>query len=241
MIQLKTEIIDVVQHTKHDISEGDSSKLLNSLASMTREGKTSELNRSVLTSLCFESMTVRRSTAAEAHAKTFEWIYEDGDHQAAKIDPRPRMRFTKWLKSDNGVYWICGKAGSGKSTLMKYLCKNHQTMNARELWAGSDNLITASYFFWNAGLPMQKSQQGLLQSLLHEVLEKCRSLIPLACAERLKRIEAFRYTHSEPWSRSDLSAAFQQLIHHELISTKFFSLLMALTSMMGIMRKPFVS
>ncbi|MCJ1397597.1 hypothetical protein MMC11_000792 [Xylographa trunciseda] len=227
MTQLKTEIIDVVQHTKqdkhdkHDISEEDSSKLMYSLASMAKEGKTSEVNRSVLSSLCFESMTVRHSTIAEAHASTCEWIFEDGNHESADIDPRPRTGFMKWLKSENGIYWICGKAGSGKSTLMKYLCEDHRTMKALKLWAGSDKLITASYFFWNAGVPMQKSQQGLLQSLLHEVLGKCQDLIPLVCAERLKRIEDFRYSHLEPWSRSDLFTAFQQLVQHELASTKF--------------------
>ncbi|MCJ1285388.1 hypothetical protein MMC26_004728 [Xylographa opegraphella] len=68
---------------------------------------------------------------------------------------------------------------------------------------------------------MQKSQQGLLQSLLHEVLRKCQDLTPRDCAEHLEHIRSFRYSHSEPWSRSDLSAAFQQLTKQELTSTKF--------------------
>ncbi|MCJ1437265.1 hypothetical protein MMC27_006651 [Xylographa pallens] len=224
MTQLKTDIIDLVQRSrnaKHDTSEEDSSGLLNCLTSVIQEGKTSELNRSVLTSLCFQSMTVRLSNIAEAHAKTFEWIFEDGNHQVAEMDSHPTTRFVEWLTSKNGVYWICGKAGSGKSTLMKYLAENDRTMSALKLWAGSDRLITASYFFWNAGVSMQKSQQGLLQSLLHEVLGRCQNLIPLVCAQRLKRIEDLRYSHEEPWSRSDLSMAFQQLIHHELVATKF--------------------
>ncbi|MCJ1381964.1 hypothetical protein MMC17_005076 [Xylographa soralifera] len=166
-------------------------------------------------------MTVRHSTITEAHARTCEWIFEDGDHQAAEIGSRPRTTFMEWLKSDNGIYWICGKAGSGKSTLMKFLCENDRTMSALKLWAGSDRLITASYFFWNAGVPMQKSQPDLLQSLLHEVLGKFQNLIPLVCAQRLMRIKDFQYSHLEPWSRSDLLAAFQQLMHHELASTKF--------------------
>ncbi|MCJ1396255.1 hypothetical protein MMC18_009144 [Xylographa bjoerkii] len=224
MTQLRSEIVDVVQrtkHTKHDINEEDFSRLSNSLASMTQESKTSELNRSVLTSLCFESMTVRHSRIAEAHAKTCEWIFEDGDHQTAEIDPQSRTRFMEWLKADNGIYWVCGKAGSGKSTLMKYLCQNDRTMSTLKLWAGSNKLITASYFFWNAGVPMQKTQQGLLQSLLHEVLGKCQDLIPLVCGQRLKRIKDFQYSHSEPWSRSDITSAFQRLVHHELSATKF--------------------
>ncbi|MCJ1285389.1 hypothetical protein MMC26_004729 [Xylographa opegraphella] len=133
MIQLKTEIIDVVQQTKHDISEEDSCKLLNSLANMTEEAKIFNLNKSVLTSLSFESMTVRHSTITEAHANTYKWIFDEGDQQSVGVDPQPRTRFTEWLKSDNGIYWICGKAGSGKSTLMKYLYEDDRTTSALEL------------------------------------------------------------------------------------------------------------
>jgi putative ribosome biogenesis GTPase RsgA len=34
---------------------------------------------------------------------------------------QPSPKFADWLENDGGIYWIAGKAGSGKSTLMKYL------------------------------------------------------------------------------------------------------------------------
>ena len=35
-----------------------------------------------------------------------------------------------WLLSRHGDYWVSGKAGSGKSTLMKFLC-NHEKLERR--------------------------------------------------------------------------------------------------------------
>ncbi|RYP07349.1 hypothetical protein DL764_002565 [Monosporascus ibericus] len=38
--------------------------------------------------------------------------------------------FVEWLKSDNDMYWISGKAGSGKSTLVRFIMCNPRTQNA---------------------------------------------------------------------------------------------------------------
>ncbi|KAH8745708.1 hypothetical protein BGZ57DRAFT_936187 [Hyaloscypha finlandica] len=115
----------------------------------------------VLQSLVFEEMKQREETIKDAHEMTLDWMFEN-----------PETGFMGWLKAESGIYWVRGKAGSGKSTLMKYICAHDTTLNALESWAaraGSRTLITASYFFWNAGLPMQKSIRGLLQSLLFQV------------------------------------------------------------------------
>jgi myo-inositol catabolism protein IolC len=45
-------------------------------------------------------------------------------------------------------------------------------------WAGDKILITASFYFWNSGTELQKSQVGLLQSILHEALTRQQDLIP---------------------------------------------------------------
>lgn len=65
-----------------------------------------------------------------------------------------------WLLNRNGVYWVSGKAGSGKSTLTKFLCSHENTVRALRDWAGENKLVTASFLFWNAGTDMQNSQQG---------------------------------------------------------------------------------
>lgn len=42
-------------------------------------------------------------------------------------------------------YWISRSAGSGKSTLMKYLSNNLKTVETLQTWVGSEKLIIASF------------------------------------------------------------------------------------------------
>lgn len=51
-------------------------------------------------------------------------------------------------------------------------------------WSGTKDVHFVSHFCWIAGTPMQKSQHGLLQSLLYQVLLSDLALVPIACASR---------------------------------------------------------
>jgi hypothetical protein len=128
----------------------------------------------ILESLLFSSISKRYEAVIEAHANTYKWIFLD-----PQPEDRPWSSFTNWLKNGNGIYWINSKAGSGKSTLMRYLCEHSLT---RELlnelsWPLDLNLAA---FFWNIEAYEQKSQLGLLRSLLHNILSKHRNLILVA-------------------------------------------------------------
>jgi hypothetical protein len=41
--------------------------------------------------------------------------------------------------------------------------------------------VIAQFYFWNAGDTLQKSQEGLLRSVIFEILSQCPYLIPTAC------------------------------------------------------------
>jgi hypothetical protein len=71
--------------------------------------------------------------------------------------------FSHWLNEDEGMYWITGKPGSGKSTPMKYLCNKRRTRQYLRHWTGIYPLVTAGFFFWNSGTAMQMSRMGLLR------------------------------------------------------------------------------
>lgn len=59
------------------------------------------------------------------------------DNQSDKDDASAqREKWTNWLSSGNGIFHIAGKLGSGKSTLMKFLCNHPQTKVALQKWAG---------------------------------------------------------------------------------------------------------
>lgn len=64
---------------------------------------------------------------------------------------------------------------------------------------------------------MQKSQQGLLQSLLRDVCGQCPELVPVVCSSRWKRYHEIGGT----WTRLELSEAFKKLSQQRLLSLKF--------------------
>ncbi|KAF4457938.1 small s [Fusarium albosuccineum] len=94
---------------------------------------------------------------------------------------------------------------------MKYVCQHESTKAALRQWAGSSRLITAQFFFWNSGFPMQKSQRGLLQSLLYQIFSSCQPLI------RLVRPECIP-TH---WSLEELFDLVRQVVSQGTSTIKY--------------------
>ncbi|KAL4943937.1 hypothetical protein BDV06DRAFT_125145 [Aspergillus oleicola] len=82
--------------------------------------------------------------------------------------------FRQFLAYHNSVFFIHGKAGSGKSTLMKYLAdaENMPVRQCLQAWKGGCHLIRVSVFFWNAGDDLQKSLEGLYRSILYQALRQ---------------------------------------------------------------------
>ncbi|KAF5578494.1 uncharacterized protein FSUBG_13787 [Fusarium subglutinans] len=148
----------------------------------------------ILTALRFDLMDDRYDDVAEAHDKTFEWIFDpyirddDDDllHSSGITSYRPKERpgardkFVYWIKHGNGIFHISGKPGSGKSTLMKYLCRQEETKRYLDVWAADKSLVFGKFFFWNPGTTLQKSLRGLIRGLLYSILANAPELIPLA-------------------------------------------------------------
>ncbi|KAJ9148897.1 p-loop containing nucleoside triphosphate hydrolase [Pleurostoma richardsiae] len=130
------------------------------------------LARQVLLSLHYRMVHVRMDSVSESYKGTFNWILE------SPTAPQPWDSFSKWLQRNGDCYWITGKAGSGKSTLMKYILSDKRTVSHLKIWTRSGSLIIASYFFWAHGTSLQKTQEGLLRGLLGDVLKQCQYLIP---------------------------------------------------------------
>lgn len=127
----------------------------------------------LLERLSFRKIRDRQDEVSPADQDTFRWILD-----TPKLTQRPWSNFSEWVRRGEGCYWINGKAGSGKSTLMKYMVNNQGLKRALSEWAGETRLLVASYFSWNLGSPLQKSQVGLLRSLLHDILDQVPDLIP---------------------------------------------------------------
>jgi predicted ATPase len=137
-----------------------------------------KVQEEIIHSLAYPEMTFRYERIVEAYPTTFEWVFRD-----PTADQLPWSSFSDWLETGDGVYWINGKAGSGKSTLMKHIFDSQRTRKCLATWANTSEtdddrpLCFATFFFWNSGTPEQKSQVGLLRSLLYQVLRTCPKLV----------------------------------------------------------------
>lgn len=210
LLQMKTEILNTLKEVRKEgnVAVKDLSVQLSSLAEASRSQKT----LCILNSLDFETRQSRQSDISDTEYRTFQWIFRDHHGPFHK-----HVGFRNWLQFGNDIYWISGKAGSGKSVLMNYIANEAFTRQTLQSWAGDTRLIIADYFFWNAGAPMQKSQQGLLQSLLREICGQCPEIVPVVCSSRWNRYHEIGAT----WSRLELSEAFRNLSQQRLLKLKF--------------------
>ena len=70
----------------------------------------------VIQSLIYPEIHLRFDKIPRAYIWTFEWLFTP-----------TATAFPEWLKSGDGIFWMSGKAGSGKSTLMKFLSSHQNT------------------------------------------------------------------------------------------------------------------
>ena len=95
--------------------------------------------------------------------RTLEWVFE-------------LQEFTTWLQRGTGIFWIRGKPGSGKSTLMKFINQSNKTWDLVHDVRRGGHEISASFYFHFRGSVMQKSFEGVLRSLLKQILTEVPEL-----------------------------------------------------------------
>jgi ABC-type ATPase involved in cell division len=84
---------------------------------------------------------MRFDQVPKEYEKMFEWILGD------QIQSRGGGSFKDWLSDGKGIFHFVGKPGSGKSTLMKFLCNDQRTEEALKVWVGDRELVFAKFFF----------------------------------------------------------------------------------------------
>ena len=166
-----------------------------------------------LDSLAFPGMRARQEIITDPYSETFQWIFDESGKAVRRWG-----NFVEWLRHGQSIYWIQGKAGSGKSTLMRYICEEKRTEASLKTWAGAHKLLIIPFFFWKAGndSPMQKTSAGLLRSLLYQILEKVPDLI-LSIAQNNNDPQGFQTgVHGlpsiPPWTEKRLLMIFRKLL-----------------------------
>ncbi|KAL6718207.1 hypothetical protein ACLMJK_004295 [Lecanora helva] len=209
LLEIRDDILETIKDavTPQDVAISKLITQLSSLAEATRDQKI----LAILNSLDFDVRKLRQSDIADTESRTFEWIFHH--HHGSQ---NQRIGLKEWLISGNDIFWISGKPGSGKSVLMNFIAHHAITQELLRRWAGDTDLIIAKYFFWNAGAPMQKSQLGLLQSLLREIYGQCPELLPIACPRWSRHFDI-----GAPWSRFELLKALKELRQIQSMRLKF--------------------
>ena len=115
--------------------------------------------------LVFEELDDRLHSIPAPHEGTLEWVFEDQQTDEGGV--------LEWLGNQRGenLFWVTGRPGAGKTTLMNSLFRNDRIFDYLETWSGHAPGITSGFFFWNCGTELQKSGLGLLRSLLYESLQ----------------------------------------------------------------------
>ncbi|KAF2791935.1 hypothetical protein K505DRAFT_247779, partial [Melanomma pulvis-pyrius CBS 109.77] len=169
-------------------------------------------------SLRFAEIEERHETIADAYQKTFEWIFrgnsrpvEDENDPSSESSVVQWDDFSGWLCGEESLYWVTGKPGSGKSTLMKYLYHDSRTGDLAQGWGGSHKVIKACFFLWNSGTDMQMSFLGLLQSLLFQTVKDRLDLVSKIFPVRWQNHVMYG-ADLHPWTWLELNAAFKSLL-----------------------------
>jgi hypothetical protein len=132
-------------------------------------------------------------TIKTAHAKTCGWLLNN-DQYLNWLD-------TSKLKEHHGFLWIKGKAGTGKSTLMKFAL-----VQARKTMKG---VILLSFFFNARGDGLEKSTTGLYRSILVQLFDKLpvlRNILDSLTPSTL------RHSKDNRWETETLKELLEQAI-----------------------------
>lgn len=166
-----------------------------SLSSLQSRYITFQKTQRIFASLHFRQIGERRNEIPVAHRSTYDWVFEG---QVSS--------FSDWLEqSTASIYWIAGKAGSGKSTLMKHIHTHPRMRTGLLLWAGVRQLLVASHFFWGAGTLLQQTQEGLLRTLMFQILTQHPELTPRSSPARWDAaFDQHGITNQQPWTSREL-------------------------------------
>lgn len=179
---------------------------------MTDEQRHIKRDHAILKSLSFRSNVARHDTIPEAHQRTFSWVFSaPGAANSSCSD----LSLQAWLERGGGIFWVSGKPGAGKSTLMKFIADHESAQEALSKWSLPKRAVIVSHYFWCAGTQMQRSHNGLLQTLLFEILRQLPDAIESLLPER------WSSPNAAGWAMTDLYDALYAIVGQSDLPVKF--------------------
>ena len=125
----------------------------------------------------------------QANPKTFEWVWSSP--------------FAQWLSDRDGLFWICGKPASGKSTLICHMTHNQEVKRRLRRQSEADWIIIHHFFDFRAhieGESVRNTFEGFLRSLLFQLISKTAEIEWDDASGQNHSSEYFK----QHWSTNDL-------------------------------------
>lgn len=115
--------------------------------------------KNTLKTLYFEGMRTRKAQIDKraSSPEYVEWVWTTS--------------FTEWLSNDESYFWITGRAGSGKSTLMKHIADSRKTKQYLQR-SGKEWAVIHFFFDFRAATTTANNLEGMLRSLLIQLLKQ---------------------------------------------------------------------
>lgn len=180
------------------------------------EDGTAYTAKACLDSLSFPERDNRLLSIPEPHPDTLQWIWDE------------QQEFISWLSHGHGVFWLHGKPGCGKSTLMKYLS---QTLQSKSKHVG-EWTVFVHFYFNSQGSDLEKSMEGMLRSTLLQILQQAPSLF--AQIQHVYR----RFVREDfKWSLAALQQLFTAILDASGHDQKFWLSIDALDECEGTLRE----
>jgi len=144
---------------------------------------------------------------------------------------RKVVSFADWLEEDQSVvgpsrpiFWINGKPGSGKSTLMKFAMRDARTLKLLRKASHPDTAFSQTeldwmilgFFFHDRGSHVQKSIDGMLQGVLHQLLSQIPELLPFVYTIYKDLVKSQRNSKPE-WTFDTLCAAWKAITQQRTV------------------------
>jgi hypothetical protein len=219
----REQVATEAQKTRNGIvleSQKTGQRVLDRIGEVQTDNAEQEQRERLLESLMFPEMNARYDAIVPAHESTFEWIYARGPEGRSSDDTVTKSpfgiseiqdysnTFAKWLCSEESLFWIRGKPGSGKSTLMKFLVEHSRTLNL--LRQRDPHTLVISNFIWNGGSAYHRGQTGVLSSILHQLLSQRHDVARKLLSEEEELREKRQFSD---WSQATIESTLFKTIH----------------------------
>jgi hypothetical protein len=199
--------------------------------------KDEDIKRAILEALKFEEFGKRSQDLSSESRQAFDWILGGRDPDTSHFEntsaasnlqdwlraqrakrETSRRALRNWLTADehDSLFWITGKPGSGKSTLMKSVQEHSSFRNLSHPALNNEPYIVAEHYFWIAGPPDQRSLASMFKAFLHGLMsalpvDEDLDILKLICGYRWSSKDA-----SRPWSYMELQKALHRACHNGL-------------------------